>query len=111
LAQDVVRIAVAAAEKAGAHKVSLIRLQVGELSSVFDESVQMFFDIISQGTIAEGARLEFLKIPAGLKCLSCGKEFDRKPGSFDCPFCGGAETRLTGKGKEFLVESVECDKE
>lgn len=111
LAQDVVRIAAAAAEKEGSRKVTLIRLQVGELSSVFDESVQMFFEIISQGTVAQGAKLEFCKIPAGLKCLTCGKEFDRKPGSFDCPYCGGTETRLTGKGKGFLVESVECDKE
>ncbi len=108
LTQDVVRIAVAEAEKAGAKKVTVIHLRIGELSSVFDESVQLFFDILSEGTPAEGARLEFTKVPAELECLSCRNVFPRPKGSFDCPKCGG-ESRFTGKGREFLVESVELE--
>ena len=107
---DVVRIAVSAAEKAGAAKVTSIHLIVGELSSVFDESVQLFFDILSEGTPAAGAKLVFKKVRAELKCISCGFVYERPQGAFDCPRCGG-ESRLTGKGKEFLVESIEVDGE
>ena len=110
ITQDVVRIAVAAAEKAGSKKVTSIHLIVGELSSVFDESVQLFFDILSEGTLAAGARLVFKKVRAELKCISCGNIYERPKGAFDCPLCGG-ESRLTGKGKEFMVESVEIEEQ
>ncbi len=44
-------------------KISKISLRVGELKMVSNDSLQGAFDLVSQGTIAEGARLEVDFIP------------------------------------------------
>ncbi len=47
-------------------KVTDIYLRLGQLSSIVDESVQFYWDVISQGTLAEGAQLHFTHVPAAL---------------------------------------------
>lgn len=106
--QNIVDIAVGEAESAGAKKITEIRLVIGELSSIIDESVSMYFEIISKGTAAEGARLVFRKVPAGLVCKSCCRKFSKSGSSFECPECG-CDGSLTGEGKEFYIESLEVE--
>ncbi len=106
--QSIVDIAVKEAEKAGASRISEIRLVIGDLSSIIDESVSLYFDIISKGTAAEGARLVFKRIPARFACPACGLEYDKPERGFECPGCGSTG-RLAGGGKEFYIESMEVD--
>lgn len=106
--KNIIDSAVDEATKAGANKILEIRLVIGELSSIMDESVQMYFDIISEGTMAHGARLVFKKIRAQFKCRSCGNIYDKPASGFDCPSCGGPGYP-TGAGKEFYIESLEVD--
>ncbi len=106
--KNIVDIAVEEAQKAGAAKITDIRLVIGDLSSIIDESVQMYFDIISEGTIAQGAKLSFRRVPAKFKCPSCGLVYDKPHKGFDCPVCG-IPGFLTGGGKEFYIESMEVD--
>lgn len=106
--QNIINLAVEEAQKNGAQKIKFITLVVGELSSVIDESVQMYFDILSEDTIAQGAQLTFRKVKAQLECKGCGKTFERKSNSFDCPHCGGLG-KLTEVGKEFYIESIEVE--
>ena len=108
LRESVVDIAVNEAEKAGAQKITEIKLVIGELSSVVDESVSMYFDIIAKDTLAEGARLSFRRIPVQFRCNSCGLLYDKAGSSFDCPACGSIGT-TTGVGKEFYIESIEVE--
>jgi len=107
--KNLIDIAVQEASKAGASRITEIRLVVGDLSSYVDESVQMYFDIISKGTPAEGARLSFTRIPAEFVCAECGLRFERKGRSFDCPDCGGPGSLDEEKGREFYVESIEVE--
>ena len=50
-------IAIEHARRANARRVTHLHLVIGNLSSVVDDSVQFYWDAISQGTIYEGARL------------------------------------------------------
>jgi hydrogenase nickel incorporation protein HypA/HybF len=96
------------ANKAGASQVTEIRLVIGDLSTILDESVQMYFDIMSEGTIAQGAKLAFRRVASRFRCKGCGNEFDKPSRGFDCPQCGGFGFP-TGVGKEFYIESIDVE--
>lgn len=104
--KNVLDIALEEANRAGAAKIMEIRLAIGELSTIVDESVQMYFDILSEGTAAQGAKLVFHRILAEFQCRACGCIFNKPRKGFDCPQCGSLGFP-TGKGKEFYVESLE----
>ncbi|QNU66770.1 hydrogenase maturation nickel metallochaperone HypA [Ruminiclostridium herbifermentans] len=106
--QSMVRTAVEEANKANASKILEIRLVIGDLSTIIDDSVQMYFDIMSEGTIAQGAKLIFKRVKAEFKCKDCGEVFIKPPKGFDCPKCGGLGTP-TDIGKEFYIESIEIE--
>lgn len=106
--KGLIRTAVEEAKKAGAEKINEITLVIGDLSTIMDDSVQMYFDILSEGTIAHKARLVFKRIPAEFQCRECGEKYIKPKKGFDCPKCGGMGTP-TGVGKEFYIESMEIE--
>jgi hydrogenase nickel incorporation protein HypA/HybF len=108
LTDRIVRIAVETAERQNAKKVTAVSLVIGETSGVIAESVQMYFDMIAQGTLAEGAVLNIRAVKPQMRCPRCNKNFIRPRFSFECPDCGtlGSPTDI---GKEFYVESVELE--
>ncbi len=106
ITEEIIRIATEHGRKARASKIKRIRLVVGERSGYISESVQMYFDIISKGTLCEGANLEMELVKPKLRCTACGILFERKPMSFDCPECG-ADGEPTDIGREFYIDSIE----
>lgn len=106
--QSMLKIALDEAKRAGASKILEIRLVIGDTSTILDDSVQMYFDIMSEGTPAQGAKLVFNRVKAEFKCRECGEVFVKPSRGFDCPKCGGLGMP-TGKGKEFYIESLEVD--
>ena len=67
--ESILDIAVKYAEQAGASRVSDLYLVIGRLSSIVDDSVQFYWDIVSQNTLCAGSRLHFQRVPAELLCL------------------------------------------
>lgn len=106
--QSVLRIAVQHAEQAGAIRVKEINLVIGELSSIVDDSVQFFWDMVSEGTIAHGSILNFRRIPAALRCDDCQHQFPLDRERFICPNCGGRKVNVSS-GDEFFLESIDVD--
>ncbi len=106
--KSLIELSLNEAEKAGASRITEIRLVIGDLSTIIDESVQMYFDIISEGTKAEGAKLIFRRIPAQFRCGVCGRTYDKPAVGFDCPDFGGTGMP-TGVGREFYIESIEVE--
>lgn len=107
--KGVLTTALDAARDAGAGKVVAIDLVVGELASIMDDSVQFYFDVISRGTAAEGARLRFRREAAEARCGDCGGRFAVVPPLRpDCPLCGSWSVVVRG-GQDFYVESIEVD--
>ncbi len=106
--QRIIKIAEETAKASGARKIISINLVVGELSGFVGDSIRMYFEVLSRGSITEGARITIKSIKPGLKCTVCGRDFDKEDLSFQCPFCGG-DAVLTGKGREFYVESLDIE--
>jgi hydrogenase nickel incorporation protein HypA/HybF len=106
--EEIIRMADDEAKKIGAKKITGIKLVIGDLSTFIDESVQMYFDILSKGTLAEGAELSFERICAQFKCNTCENIFNKPIKGFDCPSCGQIGSP-TGVGKEFYIECIEVE--
>lgn len=95
--------------KAGADRIVAIDIVVGELTSLVDDSVQFYFDILSRDTPASGAVLRFRREAAEGRCLDCDHGFPVIPPLERlCPECGSLALQVTG-GREFYVESIEVD--
>lgn len=108
ITQNIIDLAVEEAKKNDAKIIKNITLVIGELTSIIDESVQMYFDLLAEETIAKDAKLIFKNIKAQLRCNKCYKTFERQKSSFNCPYCEGLG-RLTDIGKEFYIESIEVE--
>jgi hydrogenase nickel incorporation protein HypA/HybF len=108
VACDIIRIAEEYAKESNALKVLNIGLVIGDYSGFIGESIQMYFDEISIGTLCQGATISIKHIHPKLKCRQCYKLFKRQPFSFVCSECGGTG-EPTNIGKEFFVEYIEID--
>ena len=108
ITEEILRITVEHAERANAKRVTDINLVIGELSSVVDDSVQFYLDFLSPGTIAEGAKLHFTRVPARLRCRQCDREFEPDGRDWHCPNCQTLGGDVIA-GREFFPDSIQVD--
>ena len=106
--QGMLEIVLRHAQQAEAQRITQIHLVIGDLSSIIDDSVQFYFDFISQDTIAEGAQLVFQRVPATFCCRDCGNTFTSKERDFTCPHCGEMSVEVVA-GNEFRVDSIKVE--
>ncbi|MBI3160129.1 MAG: hydrogenase maturation nickel metallochaperone HypA [Chloroflexi bacterium] len=106
--EQVLQISLDHAERASARRVVAIYLIIGELSSILDDSVQFYWDIISAGTAAQGAHLHFRRAPACFACAVCGSQSEGASWLFECPACGSSQVKLLA-GDEFHVEALDVE--
>ena len=107
---NILEIVLEHAEKNNARKVDKINLTIGELSDVIPQWAQEYFDMLSKDTIAENAELIIEKVPAIIKCSSCGHEYGLEKGSweFACNKCDSTDIELLS-GRELQISSIEVD--
>jgi hydrogenase nickel incorporation protein HypA/HybF len=108
--ESVLSIATRHATQANAVRVTAVHLVIGQLSSIVDESVQFYWDMIAEGTICAGAQLHFQRKPATLKCLECDRTYTLSGELTDCPNCHSARIKVIS-GEEFYLESIEVEAE
>ena len=107
ITEAILTLALETARRAGARRVAGIELVVGDLTSIVDDSVQFYFDVLSQDTAAEGAALHFRREAATLACRACGhREQTHPPLPHACPMCGSSRLEVAG-GRAFFVQSIE----
>jgi hydrogenase nickel incorporation protein HypA/HybF len=106
--QSILDIALRHAEEAGAKKITGINLVIGEFASIVDDSVQFYWDILAEETIAKGARLHFERIVGEMTCSNCQHAFHPEDGNFACPNCQSVFVKIT-RGDEFRVDSIDVE--
>jgi hydrogenase nickel incorporation protein HypA/HybF len=85
-------------------RVTCVRLEIGALSGVVADSVLFCFDIVTEGTNLEGARLEIAQPPAVCHCRSCDGDFE-PDGPIAICRCGSAEVTVLA-GHDLKITSV-----
>ena len=108
--ESILKIAVQHATQANAVRVTSLYLVIGQLSSIVDDSVQFYWDMLSEGTPCEGALLHFERRPAALKCLDCEQTYTLNGELTDCPNCHSARVKVVA-GEEFYLDSIEVEAE
>lgn len=107
--QSILDIALRHARRAQARRILAINLTIGDLTGFVDESIQFYFDFLSQDTIAKGAQLRFERITARVRCYTCQAEYvppDHRVWS--CPECKALGGEVVA-GREFAVTSIEIE--
>lgn len=108
ITENLLNIALQHANAANAKHIRALYLVIGQWSSIVDDSVQFYWDIISQDTIAEKAHLHFQRIPTLLQCLSCETEFAPNDHNLACTNCQGNAIKIIA-GEEFFLESIDIE--
>lgn len=108
--ESILKIVLDSAQKDQAASVTDITLTIGSLSSIVDDSVQFYWNFVSQGTICENAKLHFNRVLATLKCLDCGTSYSLIEELTPCPSCGSVYV-VFQSGDEFHVDHIEIIKE
>jgi hydrogenase nickel incorporation protein HypA/HybF len=93
-----------------ATRVTDIHITIGALASIVDDSVQFYWDDISDGTICKGATLHFKRIPAIMHCNQCGRDYSIERQLEPCPDCKEFNVKIVS-GEEFFVDSIEIEKD
>lgn len=102
IGKSILRLAVDRATAAGCSRITAIHLVIGELRNIEESMFQRYFDQISAGSIAEGARLCVTRGPIRFACRGCGLASP----VVICNACG-ADCELAG-GREMLLERLEA---
>jgi hydrogenase nickel incorporation protein HypA/HybF len=105
---EALRMAVDAAQSAGARRVLKLRLRIGSLSGVVPEAMRFAFDVVCRNTMAEGASLEIEAVPAACWCPGCEAEFECADFYNECPRCHNISGELR-RGRELEIADVETN--
>lgn len=95
------------AKRWNVRQIVSIRLGVGVFTAIEPHALTACFELLSEGTIAEGASLQVERIPAVALCQQCGHRFNLFSVREKCPKCGGLDFDLDG-GREFLLTGLEA---
>jgi hydrogenase nickel incorporation protein HypA/HybF len=95
----------AVCEHAAGRRVRSVRLEVGALCAVVPDSMQFCFELATQGTVADGARLDVDLKAGAAHCRTCDSEFELPDLILLCP-CGSADVEVMA-GRDLRILSME----
>ena len=90
-----------------AARIEAVELEVGALRLVVPEALQMAFTAVTAGTLAEGATLKLLEVPAVAECRQCAARFEPTIDNYLCPHCHEADVQIVA-GNDIVLKSVVC---
>ena len=108
ITEQILNLALRHAGEANARQVTDLHLEIGALSTIIDDSVQFYWDIISQGSLCQGAALHFHRTPARLHCQDCDQVYTLEHELTACPHCDGIHVKIIS-GQEFQLTSIDIE--
>lgn len=102
------KVALDYAQRNDAAKIITVHLRVGEMRDFVEDLTQKYWNYISKGTIAEGAKIRFTVVKTSSICKDCGAitHFDwRVADEIKCSDCGSTNGALFS-GQELEIEEI-----
>lgn len=132
IASSIFEVVLEVASRHGARKVLEVSIDVGELTLLNPDQLSMAFKVLSEGTVAEGAKLNINIVRARARCNKCGEEWHvnlsdaapsishitfltcsacdaRKFFNRTCPKCGETGFNFIS-GSELVIKSIKIEK-
>jgi hydrogenase nickel incorporation protein HypA/HybF len=95
--------------KHGDARVSAVHLKLGALSGVDKDALLFSFDVASEGTPIQGARLDIREVPVVIFCSKCGEEREIESiQNLVCSVCGELSANAC-RGRELQVVALELE--
>ncbi len=95
----------AVADRTDGGRVTVVHVRVGKLSGVVADAMRFCFELVTEGTALDGARLDIEQPEGRGHCRRCDVEFLLQDLVLLCP-CGSADVQVLA-GRELSVTSVE----
>ena len=90
-------------------RVIEVRLRVGALAAVIEDSLQFCYGIATDGTPLAGSALVVKTLPVVVHCSRCNVDAAiERVQSFRCPYCGEL-TMDVRQGREMEIEAIEIE--
>lgn len=106
LAEGVMSLVEDAARIHGFNKVRTVRVEIGRLAAVETDALRFAFDVVTRGSVAEGAALDIINVPGAAWCMRCGDTVPIGARGDACPNCGSYQLQI-GEGTEMRVKELE----
>jgi hydrogenase nickel incorporation protein HypA/HybF len=94
------------AERAAGRPVTLVQVRIGHLRQVVPESLAFAWELLTEQSELDGARLEIEHVPAVVQCTTCGATTRLDLPVLVCGTCGGSGVELRS-GDEFTIRAIE----
>ena len=108
MATSILRIVTDEAQRARVSAVTQVSLCIGDLAGVEATTLTACFEMLSEGTVSDKAKLIIKRIPATGTCTACGAAATGSGRMLRCPVCKMGSVKLV-TGREFYVESIEVE--
>lgn len=89
-------------------KITKVKLVVGKMTAALPSALEFAFEVLSKGTLIEGAELEIEEQEIIGRCEACGKEFKTNLYAFVCPHCGHPKVDIVS-GRDLYIDFYEGD--
>ena len=105
IAAAIIEQAIQAVAPPCATRIDVIEVEIGRMRRIVPEALRMAFDANSDGTIAQGARLDITEIDMEAVCRRCEHRFCPEIDLYICPNCEQADVRIVA-GNDMILKSI-----
>ena len=95
-----------ALKESDSRQIVRVHLSIGPFSEEREDSIRFYWKDLAKGSPAEGAELQFERLPIELKCLNCTGTFYLDGELSMCQFCHVGRLQILS-GEEVKLERVE----
>lgn len=108
ITENLLKTCLKEADEKKASKILKIKVKTGAFSGIVPECIQVYLDMLSEGTIAEGAVIESETLPVKILCRDCGNE---SAVTYKDPFCSKCKSKNFQilSGNEFIIDNIEIE--
>ncbi|OQX13146.1 MAG: hydrogenase maturation nickel metallochaperone HypA [Thiothrix lacustris] len=106
LCESVLQVLETEAQRQQFSRINTVWLEIGVMSGVEIEAMRFCFDVIVRNTLANGATLKIIEVPAEAWCLECAQTVSIQQRYDACPHCGSFQLQVI-RGEEIRIKELE----